>query len=47
MNKNNSITTDHSKDAIARRRANMFTVQNVLLVWLDNNIGESPIGYAP
>jgi hypothetical protein len=47
MNKNNSITTDHSKDAIARRRANMFTVQNVLLVWLDNNIGESLIGYVP
>jgi tetratricopeptide (TPR) repeat protein len=31
----------HSKDAIARRRIDVQMVQNVLLVWLDNNIDDN------
>ena len=29
-----------SKDIIPRRRADISMVQNVLLIWLDNNINE-------
>ena len=34
-------TSTTSKDAVSRRRANIKMVQNVLLVWLDNNIDEN------
>ncbi|CAF1239691.1 unnamed protein product [Adineta steineri] len=42
---NTKASTKHvsnfSKDAIANRRMNMQRMQNVLLIWLDNNINEN------
>jgi tetratricopeptide (TPR) repeat protein len=34
----------HSKGATPRQRVNVQTVQNVLVIWLDNNIDENSIG---
>jgi hypothetical protein len=33
----------HSKDAAPCRRINVQTVQNVLLIWLDNNIDDNSV----
>ena len=35
----------HSKDTVPRRRMNIQMVQNVLLIWLDNNIGDNSADY--
>jgi tetratricopeptide (TPR) repeat protein len=41
MDKAQSLTTDKSDDAVPRQRINVQMVQNVLLIWLDNNIDDN------